>query len=204
MRFWLWRRARVYQNLQLSSLRLASWHRFLASSSATIRFVVRTYDANRCIQGTTSHPRSQRRRPANYFSLLRSSFERTSSPWMTFTPICPQRMMNWMTRGTKRTWPPLTRVSTTPKSLSLLWLHHWSPRRNRVPPLALRPRPHPQKQRSLCLLTQHPDLKIHQTKKSACLSRFSRWAPSDPLSRFSPSSLGWLTPTLRSRTCSFA
>lgn len=99
MRFWLWRRAKVYQNL--FSLRLASWHRFSASSSATIRFVVphiwykRLYSE----QSTISHPRSQRRCCANCFSLL-PSFERTSSPGMAFTPICPQRMMNWMTRGT--------------------------------------------------------------------------------------------------------
>jgi hypothetical protein len=53
----------------LSAALLASWREFSASSSVTIRFVARPYDASSCIQSPISHLKLQRRQLANYFSL---------------------------------------------------------------------------------------------------------------------------------------
>lgn len=155
-----------------------------------------------CIQSAVSCPKSQRQHLANYTSLPPSSFERTSLPSTTFTRISPQRMTTWSTRDTKRIWLPSTRASTALKYLSLLWPHPWSLRLNQAPPLASHSRP--QRQKNPHLLIRHLNPKTRLTKKLACLSHSSPWAPSDPLLHSLRSSAGWSMPILRSRIYSSA
>ena len=108
----MWPRARACPNLHSSSLRTASWRRYLASNSAIIRFVAYVRNTSSYIQGVVSRPKSQRQHLANCTLLRRSSYERTSLPLMTFTRTFPQRTMTWRTRVT---WLPSTRALTMHK-----------------------------------------------------------------------------------------